>query len=441
MAVQTRDPATPTVVPDGNQRLPDDVETSVISGSGVRPSKWAGGPGGSFEQNPEQKPYRFRGLYPKPGAATLLPLQDPVPASGLWRRMTYAQSLDWRVTPPPGPNNSELDWSQHVADDLAGIGDGGFAALIGNIVGSRDQNGFALFERLWEVDPQTLRWHLEDLVYIYPLTVFAWLCDDPGFPIGILQMCERSEDWEPGDFFADKRPIPWAKLAHFGRRDFGRNPEGEAVFRPLIYLSELKSQLFENYAASAKIFGEGWLHATTDAEEGTTEWNTIEGMLEAWDEARRRWILTRTGTTVDAKHGATSLPTLDPVREIDHQQSRGLDDTLQELGTSQFGARAVGSEMRQATHRSLAGEMRSLATELQKKVIYPIYEKNGWDTKRMCSITVRGVTGYEDIAQGRVLLETVRDDRSREPGSRVFTDEQAQKVVRRAMELLDVDLE
>ena len=436
MPAETRDPSTPTVIPDGNAPLPSDVEQSVISGAGILPS--ATGPGGSFELNTELKPYKFRGLYPTPGKSTELPLVDPVPSSGLWRRMTYAQSLDWRITEPPGADNAEIGWTQHVADDLAGLGAGGFASLIGQIVGSRDQHGFYLGELLWEVEG--LRWHLEDVVYVYPLTVERWIVDGRGFPIGVIQRCEPRADVPAGSFWSSRVAIPWSKLAHFGRRDFGRNPEGESVFRPLIYLSELKSQLLANYAASAAIFGEGWLHATTDAEEGGEEWAQLEDALGAWAESNRRWILTRDGTEITPRHGGTSLPTLDPIREIDHQQSRGLDDTLQELGTSQFGARAVGSEMRQATHRSLAGEMRSLATELQKRIVYPIFVKNGWDPRRMPTINVRGVTGADDIAQGRVLLETVRDDLSREPDSRVFTPEQAQKVVKRAMELLDVDL-
>ena len=394
------------------RKLTDKELTSVLTASGYG--------AGHAEANWELKPSRARGLWPDPGIYEVDARRDPIVATGLWRRATFAASLDVRVVDPPDATPAEQQQAQLARDMLASL-PGGLAGLI-RLIYTREQFGFSLLEKVWEVEEKTLAWRLEDLVWIHPMTVKAWGFSESGHMIGC---------WQKG---SNGPPVwvPREKLAHFVRGDTGRNPEGVSALRPIHYYIEAKGDAIATHSASLHLFGEGWLDVTTDETRGQPEFAELESALQDWQEADRRYLIHAPGTEIEARYGGNVLPNLEEnLRAYDHQLSRGLDESLQSLGTSAFGARAVGSEMMRATHRSLAGEFSELCVRIQQEVLQPIYERNGWDVTRIPTLAARSMANSkDDVDRARVMLEMVRDG--------VIPEDSVGGVTARALELLDV---
>ena len=140
------------------------------------------------------------------------------------------------------------------------------------------------------------------------------------------------------------------------------------------------------------------------------------------------------GTTITPSFGGSVLPDMSALTHLNHEISAGLDGGLHELGMSQQGSRAVGSEMRASTHESLAGEARELAHLITTQLVQPIMSVNGWTARGLRSpiITTRGAgsVSKDDTDRARLMLEMVRDG--------VVPPGQEDAVTARAMELLDL---
>jgi len=366
-------------------------EEAVLSGSGA---VWAGG---TFETNSALLPTRVRGCYPSPGIYEEDARRDPIIAAGLWRRSMYAASMDWRLLDAPDSTPEEEDRSQFARDCLASLG-GGMAGLITRIY-TREQFGFSIFEKVWEVEETTLRWRLESLEWIHPMTV-TWGFSASGHMVGFWQRSEKPLVW-----------LPRSKLAHFVRGDTGRNPEGVSALRPLHYYIDAKGQAISNWVATMHLFAEGWLDVVTDATRGKDEWNELEAGLQAWQDGDRRYFMHNPETQIDAKYGGSVLPDLSETTAPFNSELRsGLDENLQALGENKYGARAVGAELRASSHETLAGEATDLAARIRSEIVVPIYEKNGWDVTRAPTVIRRGQGfDYQSVAMARLIGEMLRD--------------------------------
>ena len=396
--------------------LTDEELTAVMSSPGW--SRWKG----SHEHNPELAPIKVRGRFPyrRTGMYEAAARKDSVLAAELERRSKYLASLDWRIVPPPNATPEEEEITQYVRDCLWSMGPAGFAGVI-SMVAKRDQFGWSCCETIWEIEETTARWRLESLAYIYPATVHAWLTDEAGDLVGILQQGQRGPV-----------AIPVSKLALFVRGFTGRNYEGVSAIRSCLFSIEAKADSMLQRSISEAVYGPGWLDVSTPAPASSPERAELEAALDQWSDAEQRYLIHDPETIVEPRHGGAVLPGLEAVSVYNQEISRALDGGLQDLTSNKYGARAVGSEIRAATHTSMLGEAREICYLIGSQLIAPILSLNGWDVTRRPIVTTKGIGAAtrEDTDRARVMLEMIRDG--------VIPPDKIDEVTARAMELLDV---
>ena len=414
-AIKTYPPADHNIKDPAYLREITDLELEAVMSAPGWSRRWKG----SHEHNAEVRPYRCRGIGLSPGLYEAAARKDPVISSELDRRAKYLSSLDWRVTEPPDATPEEEAITSFVRDALFSIGPSGFAGLI-SAVSKRSQFGFSLFELVYEITEEGF-WRAEEAVYIYPATCATWITDISGHLLGVLQKAERG-----------LVAIPVQKLALFVRGFTGRNYEGISALRSCLWAAEYKADHLLTRAQSEALLSSAHLDVMTDAPAASAERNAIIAQLDQWGSAEQRYILHGEGTTITPSFGGSILPDLSPVKVMNHEIARALDGGLQELGVSEHGARAVGSEMRQASHQALAGEARELCYLLTSQLILPMLQLNGWDIRRTPTITVRGIGAVtrDDTDRARLMLEMIRDG--------VVPPDKIDAVSARAMELLDL---
>ena len=377
---------------------------------------------GSHEHNPELSPIKALGRFPfrRTGAYEAAGRKDSVVASELERHSKYLASLDWRIVAPPNATPEEEEITQYVRDVLWSMGPAGFAGLV-EIIAKRNQFGFSLSETVWEVEETTARWRLESLAYIYPSTVSAWLTDHAGDLVGVLQQGQHAPV-----------AIPVSKLALFVRGFTGRNYYGQSAIRPAWFALSAKSDSLLSRSITESLWGPGWLDVTTESPRSSADRESLVQELQQWSEAEQRFLVHGPGTTVEPRHGGAVLPGLEAVSVYNQEISRALDGGLQDLTTSKFGSRAVGSELRASTHTSMLGEAREICYLIGSQLIAPLLSLNGWDITRRPTVVVKGIGGgsREDTDRARVMLEMVRDG--------VIPADRADEVTARALELLDI---
>lgn len=380
------------------QPLTREELSQVWSGSGTRTT----GAGGHYESNSKLLNWRARGLYPDPGIYTSMAMSDPIVASGLFKLETYVSALDWRCSPPPEATDLELERTQLVADMLDSM-DGGLTSFIKYVM-RQMQFGFSLFEKVYQLEPgnhgSSSLMRLEQLLWLHPSTVRKWIFNETGRMEGIQQKSER------GTVF-----MPKAKLALFTRRGSMRNPEGESALRPLYYYVEAKRRALVNAEIAAERTGCGYLDIVLSESAGEQEISDAITYGELFETGEQSYSIRRSDAIEDVNFKfATSVPDISgKIQMLDHQTTRLLDDTLSELGLSGSGSRAVASEMRINSQRSLTGLCNEICNNVRSQVFHDIYKMNGWNPERMCTLEVGGLFSYEDIAKTRLVMEAMRD--------------------------------
>ncbi|MHC4592838.1 MAG: phage portal protein family protein [Planctomycetota bacterium] len=362
----------------------------VSSGSGYAP----GIPGHSYDPNAEARPYRVRGIYPRAGLYYHMARQDPIVNSGLIKQALSIAGLPWAFPDPPNPTPDEVARGHLVRGWLRNLRCG-WKAAVEATVGGWLEAGFALHELVFNFDPLG-RVRLENLKWLESWQVERWLP-----PKG---------DWERARITGDNGAvdIPRNKLFRFGRRDCGgTRPEGESALRSLIYYLEYKRQALLRDAIAQERFGVGTPELTYDRDAvGDEEVDEAEEILKRLVVGEQGYVMWPTGFELKMFHGGSVKPSVaEPTQLVNEHISRQLDDQLATLGTSQFGARAVGSEMRKATDQVLEGLVGLLCEAVEQQVIRQIYLRNAWDPGRAIRCTVGG---FEDLDKLRVLAEFVR---------------------------------
>lgn len=388
---------------------------AVLSGTGTTDLFMSGGgaSSASYEGSDGISTWKMTGLYPNPGYAESMSLRSPVIASGLWRKRAYAMSKDVRVGEVKDATAEDEEWAQFTRDTLAVW----FPHFWGRCFYSRDKFGFALFEKVWDV--VGLRWRLEDMVWIHPSTIYGWVIDPAtGFYVGILQISEKGG--QGGGFLGSPNNLKFIgreKLAYFGGRGFmGRNYSAPGALRPLYYLDELSRELWTNYAASAKIIGEGWVEIHTDNERGSTEWNNLETLVTNWSPAENRGVVLDTETTLEPRHGGGVLPDLEsPMRVINTQIAGGLDGELHNQGNAAFGNRALGETQLKSTNITQLGECSEVLLDCTQQIVRDIYWRNGWDVSRLPPLTIPGMIDPDRISRAQLIHEISRDNKQLSP--------------------------
>ena len=213
-------------------------------------------------------------------------------------------------------------------------------------------------------------------------------------------------------------------------RNYGAPP---SALRPLLFWSQAKAEHATSAAAGNRIIGEGWLDIElAGATPGSPEWNAAVDIAEQWIDSDKRWIVHSDEMRIEPRHGGSVAPDLEAgLRAYDAQIRAGLDDSLQGLGQSAYGSRAVSTSLEEATHRSLAGEFRRLCSQIEEEILFPLYWVNNWNHERLPSCNMRGAAvDYQAIARARMLLEGVRDG--------IWPVEFHDAIRKRAMRLIDV---
>lgn len=370
----------------------------ILSGAGTVPGR----PGGSYDPNPDTRGYRARGLWPSMGTLASLPLRDPIVATALQRRKLWASTRDYRIMAPAEPTYLERVLSEYVTEQIDELPGGGLPGLIERIW-TRDDFGFALLEL--DLDVEGLEYRLADLLWIHPCTVAEWVIDQAsgGKWVGILQ---RSEAGSVG--------IHRAKLAHFGRGDLGRNPEGVALTRAVIYWVEAKAEAWRDYTETARRLGRGFISAQIKgAGYGSKEWSDAESMLDDFEEGEDRRLLYNDAMTIAPQYLGSVLPDIARVSEAyDYQISRGMDEQAQQLGAQDRGSRALGTLMDQAARRSLAGECGAVCRQIEEQLFRRLRDLHPrFSGCRPPRLVVRGLVDHEDIATANSLWQALQTQR------------------------------
>jgi hypothetical protein len=413
---RTFDPPKHSTAPE---RAPTDEELkAILSGTGAKTTD----AGAHYEQAGNKSPFRFRGRWPRLGVSESLPRRDPVVGVGLRRHRFNLASMDWYVADPSNSTDEEKERTQWVRDTFASF-DSGMTGLIERI-DYRAQHGTCAFEKVWEIEENSLAWRLEDLVWLHPFTFCGFVLLESKFLLGLLTRSEK------GLVFL-KYP---EKMAIFPHGFTGRNYEGDGgVLRPLEDYVDLKQEMWTNHAASCRMAGEGILKVTVEGGKQSDSWNAADDIIENFEQTERKAYKTGGDVQVDVEFPSGDIPDIGPrVQSVDHQLRAGLDEGLQEFGQSGAGSRALGSELRAASHMALTGEGQGLAAAIQHQLIYDMYWRRGWDYTRAGVMSVRAPkqTNYESIAAGRSLLEAVRDE--------TIPAEDVDKVLGRAYELFGI---
>tara|TARA_R100001530_G_scaffold31948_2_gene25123 strand:- start:4756 stop:6051 length:1296 start_codon:yes stop_codon:yes gene_type:complete len=380
------------------QPLTNEELGQVWSGSGAKRT----GAGGHYESNSTLLNWRSRGLYPDPGIFNSMAMSDPIVASGLYKCETYVSALNWRISPPPDPTDLELERTRSVGDMLDSM-EGGLTAFIKHVL-RQMQFGFSLFEKVYQLEPSHSQnsslMRLEHLIWLHPSTVRKWIFNETGRVEGIQQKSER------GTLF-----IPKAKLALFTRRGSMRNPEGESALRPLYYYVEAKRRALVNAEIAAERTGCGYLDIVLSESAGEQEITDAVSYGQSFETGDQSYSIRRSDAIEDVNFKfASNVPDIsNKIQMLDHQTTRLLDDTLSELGISGSGSRAVASEMRINSQRSLTGLCNEICNNMRSQVFHDIYKLNGWNTDRMCSLSVGTLFSNEDIAKTRLVMEAMRD--------------------------------
>lgn len=371
-------------------RTLNDAESAVTVGHGYR----RGRPGGTAETNPKLGPYKARGLYPRPGIYYEMARSNPVIASGLYKLELTISALPWRIVPPPDATADELDRTEWIRDSFRAIG--GLAALVARVVGSTCQYGFYLSESVYDVDDGPGgRVQLVKASYIEPWQVSSWKLDKFGDLLGAyVQGSTGLVELDAG------------RMIHLARRFTGRNFEGESALRSLWYYHEAKRRCLTSEEIYLSRVGSGFPKFSLNENAGDADADAAEDIAKRFVSGPRSFFVEPEWLSLSWEHGGSVLPDYSSkLKYIDHQCRSVLSDNLAELGTSQYGARAVGAEMRVASDRAAEGLTLGLAVPFDS-IITGIYERNGWDTRRQCRTIV---SGFGDPSTLRLVMEGVRD--------------------------------
>ena len=372
--------------------LSDDELETVMTGSGSIPRH----PGGSSENNPDHHPYRGRGMWPNPGIYEGMRKADAIIGSSCHRRELTVSALPFRILDPPEPTPEEEKQSQYIRDMLSSL-PGGIPGIASRLVRGIYTAGFALMETIWETEETTKNRRIERLKWVDPWTVYQWVESDGAQLLGAI-----IRDSAGQNFLAKE------KMVHHARGFNGHNWEGDSAMRPLWYVTESKRRTFLSAEIAAEKFGEGVRHYQGTVPEVTAgDIAAIETLEGFFRDNGQDWSFSPYGIEMEYRFGSGSIPPYeDKIRMFDHQLARGMDDTLPELGISEHGARAVGSEQRESTENSEKGLALSICRVIDEQIIYPTFFRNGWDDTRRPRMHVTGFVDWNEI---RVIAELVRD--------------------------------
>jgi hypothetical protein len=320
---------------------------------------------------------------------------NPVIAAGIYKLELTISALPWRIVPPPDATAEEIDrteWIRHCFHLI-----GGLPGLISSVIGSTVQYGFYLHESVYDIDDGASgRVALVGASYIEPWQVRSWKMDRYGTLLGaFVNGSTGLVDLDVG------------KMCHLARRFTGRCYEGESALRSLYFYSESKRRTLVSEEIWLARAGLGFPKFKLTDNAGDDDADAAETLARDFVAGARSYFVEPPWLEMSWDHGGTVVPDhTEKLRYIDHQCRSVLDDNLSELGISQFGARAVGQEMRISSERAAEGLTLGLSVPLDQQVIAPIYERNGWSTDRMCRVVV---SGFGDPNVLRIVMEGVRD--------------------------------
>lgn len=375
------------------RRLTEVEAQAIRSGSGyLRRTN----PGSHAEHNAQLQPYLARGFGAnRPGLYHQMARRSPKIAGNLRRRELAIAALDWRILNPPDPSARDRNRTELVRQMFCDI-EGGLQRFIEQKFRGTETYGFALFEKVWEIEERTGYWRYAKLAHIEPWTVKTWVIDGNGYLVSVIF---RFETFDDVNIVADK-------LIHFARRFNGRNYEGESALRPLYFYDEQKRRMAVGNAITFERAGEGVVVVIMagDFPPGTQEYTDAVSFGQDWASGSQAFMIQPPSVEeVKFVHGGQNIPDFEGYyRYADHQVDHMTGGFLSELGHSKQGARALGSEMRGEEERAVEGLCNSFCRDVEQKAFRPLYERNGWRPDRMCRLTV---SGFEDPGRLSLMMQ------------------------------------
>jgi len=356
---------------------PESAKLRTISAesAGIKtgnPYQNAGRPGGSADV--EMSSYVGRGLGRNPGRYFRMSQRNPTINSGTYKLGLAVSALPWWFEGSVGESPEETRAADEVRTTFARIG---MTGIVFTIITSCFQYGFALFEKVWRRRESDGVMELERLAYIEPWSVVEWVTDSAGMLTAV----------ELVDMTRGRVTLKRNEVAHFGRWFTGRNWEGQSAYRPLWYGDDEKRKALRNSALGSELIAEGLrIWSVTEPDVGDAQLAEVQQIISDMNtfddisDLRLPW-----GIRLDVHHGG-ERDSQDPIliQYQDSQTARMLDDELGEIGTAQFGSRALATETRRASDRTVQGQTQLICEPFDREIIsgedtVGIYQINGWD--------------------------------------------------------------
>jgi hypothetical protein len=253
-------------------------------------------------------------------------------------------------------------------------------------------DGFSITEKTANVDDKSGWWMLTGMHWIAPWTVRGWIIDEQtGYALGALLRDDSGT-----------HPLFWESIYYQGQMFWGRNYEGVGVLRPIKYYWDHKTQIIlddahaRDRASSGIPFAEAPDPSLYDVDD--QDYVRMEQILKnllysnADDPA---YYIAPAGWQVGVNY-LEGMPDATPMLQyLDHQIAQAMTDTLSQLGVSEHGARAVGTEQRIEKWSMIGGLCAMTAHNIDHTIHRHIYDLNGWDTSRMCRTVASGANSMD----------------------------------------------
>lgn len=336
---------------------------------------------------------------------------DPIISGSLFMIKQFVRKVDWNVKPYGGvkATQDDKDKAEFISDALFKHMDRSFDQLISDIC-SFIENGFAFHEPVYKVHKGGIVW--KDIASRHASSIKGFKFNAKGGVEAVEQYVINPSASMFSYNTTSTVDLPYDRLLHFRTDSEKNNPLGKSILKNAYKSWYFKSKLeeFEAIGVEREMNGLPKIeipieYFNADPVEEPEKYQVLQEFIRMGTNARNNeqaCVLLPSDVdengnklfTFDlvASKGTRSLDTSKIIERYDFRIAQSLLADFLLMGSSSSGSFALSNNKVTVFMRSLEAYLEVISEQFNRRAIPKLYELNGWDSSRTCTLKHRPIS-------------------------------------------------